>query len=619
MNLEMIRSAYIRSWLLLDTLSAIPTNFLFLMSPAITNIKFLKVFRFLKIFRLVKMLKVKAWQSLEDSGKIHSSHVRFLKLLFTFLFLLHFLAAGAWSIVESSCQPCPLTRIGLDGFETNCDPGEVMYEKFCPENWRNEAMLNRGAKPGDKWIDSSLTDKYLFAFNWALLAMLGDNAHPSSNGQYAFCIFASSFGLLAFSCIIGSLASVLTSMDALANNKKDQLDAIQSYLRYRRVDPELRMRIHGYYKYLWDSGQSKVHMDMFSELPPVLGMELNVALKEDLLVSSPIFKFCTPETTLKLLNELHSSIVIPNQTIFEQGDPAVRVYFVARGLAHAFICPLAEDGSTLSAGRTKMQSLGKGSSFGEWSLVEMMVHEKKMILLPKQERATIATLARKRIGRRRSTVVAAVHTELEDLDKEAFIRLLEESPELKARVDILVLKRKRKNRLVLEVVANNLKAHDAEKKRIEQRALKKMNSRGWRSSTRLGSNPHLANALEGISRLSAGVRTAGNHLSVGNADQQQKKNHRNTMLGAMEAARTEEAEKAAKALKLLSKRMRKTNAETAIDGEVAQKRAELVMTLRATAMASRTAESNLRSIQKISGVATHRGSANRGFLPTSPA
>jgi hypothetical protein len=94
--------------------------------------------------------------------------------------------------------------------------------------------------------------------------MLGDNPFPQSNRQYIFTIFALSFGLLTFSCIIGSLASMLTSMDALANNKKDQLDAIQSYLRFRRVDPELRMRIHGYYKYLWDSGQSKVHMDMFT-------------------------------------------------------------------------------------------------------------------------------------------------------------------------------------------------------------------------------------------------------------------------------------------------------------------------------------------------------------------
>jgi potassium voltage-gated channel Eag-related subfamily H protein 7 len=517
LNREMIRIAYVKSWLLMDMASATPVSFMVLVMPTFSQYKFLKVLRILKIFRLIKMLKVKAWETLEDNGKVHSSHVRFIKLLFTFLFLLHFLASAFWSIVENSCVPCPDDSIGLDGHKVVCLPGEPMYKQFCPQDWRVEGMINPvGAKPlDDDWVDSTLTSKYLYAFNWALLAMLGDNPFPQSNRQFIFTIFALSFGLLTFSCIIGSLASMLTSMDALANNKKDQLDAIQSYLRYRRVDPELRMRIHGYYKYLWDSGQSKVHMDMFTELPPVLAMELNVALKEELIVGAALFKFCKPATTLMLLNELHSSIVIPNQIIYQQGDSAMKMYFVNRGLVDTFInveqsamagdlganpelrkvaqdrskhfATLVEnDGNVLQQshmGRLSMKkvdSLGKGSTFGEVALVERLLWEQRIItgsLSDEQikkdtmrgQRASI----RKRSGygahgRRKATVIAAVYTELEDLDKATFCNLLAISQEMREGVIGLVQKRTKRHRLVLSVLSKQNR-EDRERPRSAKR------------------------------------------------------------------------------------------------------------------------------------------------------
>jgi hypothetical protein len=70
-------------------------------------------------------------------------------------------------------------------------------------------------------------------------------------------------------------------------------------------------------------------------------------------------------------------------------------------------------------------------------------------------------------------------------------------------------------------------------------------------------------------------------------------------IGVQSEAAASEVERAGKELKLLTKRMRKTNADHKIDPEVAKEQAKLIITLREAATAAQAPEASIRSIRKI--------------------
>jgi CRP-like cAMP-binding protein len=82
---------------------------------------------------------------------------------------------------------------------------------------------------------------------------------------------------------------------------------------------------------MWRSGQSVHHKGLFDELPPALSLELNLAMKEELVTGVPIFDECPPQTVLAVIRCLTPSIVIPEQAVVRQGEKGLNMYFVLRG------------------------------------------------------------------------------------------------------------------------------------------------------------------------------------------------------------------------------------------------------------------------------------------------
>jgi CRP-like cAMP-binding protein len=461
MDPSMVRSRYFRTWFVLDCISSIPVAFLTLIVSSMGSFNWLKIIRLVKIFRLLKMLKLKTLENLEESGVVNPSLLRFLKLLFTFLFLLHFVASGLWVVVAHTCVPCPVDQMGLDGVLVKCNPGDSMYPQFCPESWRIEAMVQH---------DTSLTSKYLFAFNWAILSMLGDNAYPGANEQYAFTILMSILGIAIFSSIIGSLSSMMTSMDAIANSRKEQLDAIRGFLHFRKVDKGLSMRIHGFYKYLWTSGQSNLHQKMFSELPLLLQSQLDIALKQDLIMAVPMFRSIEKSTVVALCGQLQSAISIPEQVIIGEGDPVLVMYFLVRGKVNVYLSTSQEttglkkvgetDGGSQKSksGRvlTKVTSLSNGSHFGEVALLEAITRPDEGAIRDEDDDGSRHTAGLKgQEVHKHSSIIAEVHCELEEFRLKDFQRMLEQYPDLSHEINKIAAKRQRRQKFLKRAVENS--------------------------------------------------------------------------------------------------------------------------------------------------------------------
>jgi Ca2+-binding EF-hand superfamily protein/CRP-like cAMP-binding protein len=362
MDFPTIRTNYLRGWFALDSISSLPVKTATLMYPNMANFGFLKVFRMCKLFRLVKLLKLKALEDLEDSGAVSPSMIRLAKIVFTFCFLMHITASMFWIIVRQTCHLCTDESEVL--YDSQC---ETKYERgpkpgftspdFCPAVWRLRGYEAETGQPSPPTI----SDSYYISFYWSILAMLGDNAAPDSNIQFMFSIFMSMVGIVVFSTIIGALSALLSSMDKLGEAKQEQLDSINQYMAFRRVNQPLQLRIRAYYKYLWESGQSGHQRQMFDELPPTLSFELTLSLKEELVVNVPMFRRCPPETVLAIVKLLDSLVAIPEEAVVKQGSKNKRMYFCARGKLHVVVT--MADGTN-----AEIAEINAGDFFGETAI-----------------------------------------------------------------------------------------------------------------------------------------------------------------------------------------------------------------------------------------------------------
>lgn len=325
---ERIKTNYLHSWFLIDTLSSIPVVILSMFLPT-EQFAVLRILRMAKLFRLLRLMNLKALNHLEDSGYLNPSFIRLFKILATFLFVLHLVACIYWSVVTNEC-------ILLDDSNPH---SETSTPNWCPDAWR----LGLTGHTGE--IRAGLMDKYWPAMYWAIMAMLGDNALPSSNGQFLVCIFMSFLGIAVFSTIIGSLSSMLSSLDSAKNAKTEQMGAINGYLRSRRVDAYLCKKIRNYYSYLWQSGLSNHQKDLFEELPIELTLELTVLLKEDLLFSVPLFQQLEAKTLMMIIKHLEPRICMPNQAITEMDQVAESMLLLGKG--HVGIYVKGADGADM--------------------------------------------------------------------------------------------------------------------------------------------------------------------------------------------------------------------------------------------------------------------------------
>jgi voltage-gated potassium channel len=370
LDLKRIRSVYHKSWFYIDFLSSIPFETVALLVPSISSLSMLKILRLCKLFRLVKLLKLKALEDLEDSGVLSPTTIRLAKITFTFIFLVHIVSCAYWQIVMMSCVFCEeKVWSGPDSYDADC-VNTIEFNQtgfstpgFCPSVYRiygpGSPEYITDAIAG---YEATLADKYAYAFYWAILAMLGDNAEPETNSQLMFSCFMSMIGIVVFSTVIGSLSAVLSNLDSGAAAKQEQLDSVNAYLSFRRVNPTLKLRIRGFYKYLWDSGQSAHHQAMFEELPETLSLQLMLELKEELIVGVPMFHDAAAKTVLTLVKSLDSCIAIPGEPVLKQGEVGEKMFFVLRGQLE--VCLYVP-----SLGREdRLNVLIQGSFFGEAAL-----------------------------------------------------------------------------------------------------------------------------------------------------------------------------------------------------------------------------------------------------------
>ncbi|XP_034409282.1 potassium/sodium hyperpolarization-activated cyclic nucleotide-gated channel 2 [Cyclopterus lumpus] len=389
-----IRQNYLKNWFLVDFVSSIPVDYIFLMvdsldSEVYRTARALRIFRFTKILSLLRLLRlsrliryIHQWEEIfHMTYDLASAMVRIVNLIGMMLLLCH------WDGCLQFLVP--------------------MLQDFPPDCWVSKNLM----------VNDTWGVQYSYALFKAMSHMLciGYGAQaPEGMMDVWLTMLSMIVGATCYAMFIGHATALIQSLDSSRRQYQEKYKQVEQYMSFHKLPADVRQKIHEYYEHRF---QGK----MFDE-ENILG-ELSEPLKEEivsfncrsLVANMPLFATADPNFVTAVLTKLRFEVFQPSDFIIREGTVGRKMYFIQHGRV-----------GVLTRGN-KETKLSDGSYFGE-----------------------ICLLTR---GRRTASVRADTYCRLYSLSVDSFNEVLEEHPMMRRAFETVAVDRLdrigRKNSMLL--------------------------------------------------------------------------------------------------------------------------------------------------------------------------
>jgi voltage-gated potassium channel len=302
---------YVRGWFIIDLLAALPIEpilfFLFPVSQGFT--------RMLRLLRVLRVARIPAFlRSVQVRFQGDTTAFRLATFLFWFLLTAHYVACG-WLL--------------LDGI------------------------------PGDKFAPA---ERYLRSLYWCIttLATVGyGDITPQTPPQIVYTIAVMILGVAIYGYVIGNVTSLLANLNAARVAYQNQLDRINSFMKFHNIPRPLQEKVQAYQHYLWESRRGYDENEVVNLLPAALRTEVTMHMHREIIQKVPIFKGASERILREIVQEFKPRVAAPGEFVFQKGDDGSEMYFISRGTVEV----VSGDGATVFA------TLNEGAFFGEVALL----------------------------------------------------------------------------------------------------------------------------------------------------------------------------------------------------------------------------------------------------------
>ncbi|KAM6920894.1 potassium/sodium hyperpolarization-activated cyclic nucleotide-gated channel 2 [Xenentodon cancila] len=397
-----IKKKYLKSWFVVDFVSSIPVDYIFLIvekgidsevyktARALRIVRFTKILSLLRLLRLSRLIRyIHQWEEIfHMTYDLASAVVRIFNLIGMMLLLCH------WDGCLQFLVP--------------------MLQDFPSDCW---VSLN-------KMVNDSWSELYSFALFKAMSHMLcigyGRQA-PESMSDIWLTMLSMIVGATCYAMFIGHATALIQSLDSSRRQYQEKYKQVEQYMSFHKLPADFRQKIHDYYEHRY---QGK----MFDE--ESILEELNEPLREEivnfncrkLVASMPLFANADPNFVTAMLTKLRFEVFQPGDYIVREGTIGKKMYFIQHGVV-----------SVLTKGNIGMK-LMDGSYFGE-----------------------ICLLTR---GRRTASVRSDTYCRLYSLSVDNFNEVLEEYPMMRRAFETVAIDRLdrigKKNSILMHKVQHDL-------------------------------------------------------------------------------------------------------------------------------------------------------------------
>ncbi len=306
-NRKEVARRYLKGWFFIDLLAILPLDLLFG-----------SAFRHARLLRLIRLAHVATFmQKVAKANVVNASVLRMVFLAF-------------WVSLFAHWSACGWIALGA---------GNI----------------------GDEWkTDEGLL--YLRSLYWAVTTIVtigyGDIT-PVTAGQTIFTIGIQLLGAGLYGYVIAIFASLIAKLDVARSHFSEQLEKMNTFMRFRKIPNELQDRIRNYYEYLWLSRRGYDEEHVLADLPESLKLQVSLHLNKGMIEKVPIFSGAGDDLIQQIVMKLKSVVFTPGDYIFREGEIGDSMYFISRGRVEV----VSKDGNNIYA------TLSDGNFFGEIALL----------------------------------------------------------------------------------------------------------------------------------------------------------------------------------------------------------------------------------------------------------
>ncbi|XP_076863466.1 potassium/sodium hyperpolarization-activated cyclic nucleotide-gated channel 4 [Brachyhypopomus gauderio] len=380
---QQIKVKYLRSWFVVDFISSIPVDYIFLIvetridsdfyktARALRIVRFTKILSLLRLLRLSRLIRyIHQWEEIfHMTYDLASAMVRIVNLIGMMLLLCH------WDGCLQFLVP--------------------MLQDFPSDCWVSK----------NKMVNDTWGQQYSYALFKAMSHMLciGYGMYPPVGMTDVWLTILSMIvGATCYAMFVGHATALIQSLDSSRRQYQEKYKQVEQYMSFHKLPADMRQRIHDYYEHRY---QGK----MFDE-ESILG-ELSEPLREEiisfncrkLVATMPLFANADPNFVTSMLTKLRFEVFQPGDYIIREGTVGKKMYFIQHGVL-----------TVLTKG-SKDTKISDGSYFGE-----------------------ICLLTR---GRRTASVRADTYCRLYSLSVDNFNEVLEEYPMMRRAFETVALDR----------------------------------------------------------------------------------------------------------------------------------------------------------------------------------
>uniref|UniRef100_A0A8C5FRE1 Cyclic nucleotide-binding domain-containing protein n=1 Tax=Gadus morhua TaxID=8049 RepID=A0A8C5FRE1_GADMO len=319
-----IKKKYLKTWFIVDFVSSIPVDYIFLIvekgidsevyktARALRIVRFTKILSLLRLLRLSRLIRyIHQWEEIfHMTYDLASAVMRIFNLIGMMLLLCH------WDGCLQFLVP--------------------MLQDF----------------PSDCWVS---LNKMVVPMSHMLCIGYGRQA-PESLSDIWLTMLSMIVGATCYAVFIGHATALIQSLDSSRRQYQEKYKQVEQYMSFHKLPSDFRQKIHDYYEHRY---QGK----MFDE--ESILEELNEPLREEivnfncrkLVASMPLFANAEPNFVTAMLTKLRFEVFQPHDYIIREGTIGKKMYFIQHG-----VCNVITKG-------TLGMKLSDGSYFGEICLL----------------------------------------------------------------------------------------------------------------------------------------------------------------------------------------------------------------------------------------------------------
>ena len=187
----------------------------------------------------------------------------------------------------------------------------------------------------------SNAEQYITALYWAFTTMTtvgyGDITAITVN-EKIYAMFSMIVACGVFAYTVGSIGSLVSKQNAMENAYREQVVAVNRYMRKKELPYDLQFRVRRYLEYVWEN-KKRNNLDekqILKLLSEPLRDEIYAHIHGIVIKLCVIFNQYEPHFIAQVTRALESETYAPGDTVIEEGEMSSKIYFIQNGKIDIF-------------------------------------------------------------------------------------------------------------------------------------------------------------------------------------------------------------------------------------------------------------------------------------------